>query len=154
MSYSGNLLVENRKGLIVDAEVFQANGTAERDAARWMLQKIPGSQPVTMGGDKGFDTQGFVAECRNLQVTPHVAQNHARPGGSAIDGRTTRHAGYAISQKKRKRIEECFGWLKTIPLMRKVRHRGVCLVNWLFTFACAAYNLVRLRKQTAAVPAV
>ena len=154
LSYCGNLLVENRNGLIVDAEVFQANGTAERDAALVMLEKLPGRQPVTVGGDKGFDTQGFVAECRNIQVTPHVAQNDKRRGGSAIDGRTTRHAGYAISQRKRKRIEECFGWLKTIALMRKLRHRGVCRVDWIFTFACAAYNLVRMRNLAAAVPVV
>jgi Transposase DDE domain len=121
LSYSGNLLVENRNGLIVDAEVFQANGTAERDAALVMMERLPGTQPLTVGGDKGFDTFGFVEECRNLCVTPHVAQNMGRRGGSAIDGRTTRHSGYAISQKKRKRIEECFGWLKTIALMRKVR---------------------------------
>ena len=120
LSYCGNLLVENRNGLIVDAEVFQANGTAERDAALVMLEKLPGIQPVTVGGDKGFDTRDFVKECRNLRVTPHVAQNLGRRGGSAIDGRTTRHSGYALSQKKRKRIEECFGWLKTIALMRKV----------------------------------
>ena len=150
MSYSGNLLVENGNGLIVDAEVFQANGTAERDAALVMMEKLPGRKPVTVGGDKGFDTRGFVAECRNLRVTPHVAQNQARRGGSAIDGRTTRHAGYALSQNKRKRIEECFGWLKTIALLRKVRHRGVCKVDWIFTFACAAYNLVRMRNLAAA----
>jgi transposase len=154
LSYNGNLLVENRNGLIVDAEVFQANGTAERDAALIMLEKLPGAQALTVGGDKGFDTREFVKECRNLRVTPHVAQNHARRGGSAIDGRTTRHTGYAVSQRKRKRIEECFGWLKTIALMRKVRHRGVCKVDWIFTFACAAYNLVRLRNLAAAVPAV
>ena len=154
LSYSGNLLVENRNGLIVNAEVFVANGTAERDAALVMLEQIPGTNPVTVGGDKGFDTRGFVAECRNLRVTPHVAQNHARPGGSAIDGRTARHPGYAISQRKRKRIEECFGWLKTIALMRKVRHRGVCKVDWIFTFACAAYNLVCMRNLAAAVPGV
>ena len=117
--------MENRNGLIVDAEVFQANGTAERDAALIMMERLPGTQPLTVGGDKGFDTFGFVEECRHLRVTPHVAQNLGRRGGSAIDGRTTRHSGYAISQKKRKRIEECFGWLKTIALMRKVRHRGV-----------------------------
>src|SRR6266700_335062 len=146
LSYSGNLLVENRNGLIVDAEVFQANGTAERDAALVMMERLPGTQPLTVGGDKGFDTRDFVKECRNLRVTPHVAQNHARPGGSAIDARTTRHAGYTVSQRKRKRIEECFGWLKTIALMRKLRHRGVCKVHWLFTFACAAYNLVRMRN--------
>jgi transposase len=154
LSYCGNLLVENRNGLIVAAEVFQANGTAERDAALVMLEKLPGTQPVTVGGDKGFDTRGFVAECRNIGVTPHVAQNYKRPGGSAIDGRTTRHSGYAMSQRKRKRIEECFGWLKTIALMRKVRHRGVCKVDWIFTFACAAYNLVRMRNLAAAFPAV
>jgi transposase len=154
LSYCGNLLVENRNGLIVDAEVFQANGTAERDAALVMLEKISGTQPVTVGGDKGFDTRGFVEECRNLRATPHVAQNHKRPGGSAIDARTTRHAGYAVSQRKRKRIEECFGWLKTIALMRKVRHRGVCKVHWIFTFACAAYNLVRMRNLAATVPAM
>ncbi len=98
LSYSGNLLVENGNGLIVDAEVFQANGTAERDAALVMMEKLSGTKAVTVGGDKGFDTRGFVAECRNLRVTPHVAQNHARAGGSAIDARTTRHAGYRISQ--------------------------------------------------------
>src|SRR5208337_4520648 len=91
LSYSGNLLVENRNGLIVDAEVFQANGTAERDAALVMMERLPGTQPLTVGGDKGFDTFGFVEECRNLHVTPHVAQNLGRRGGSAIDGRTTRH---------------------------------------------------------------
>jgi transposase len=153
LSYSGNLLVENRNGLIVDAEVFQANGTAERDAALVMMERLPGTQPLTVGGDKGFDTFGFVEECRHLRVTPHVAQNLGRRGGSAIDGRTTRHSGYAISQKKRKRIEECFGWLKTIALMRKVRHRGVSKVHWIFTLACAAYNLVRMRNLAAAVPA-
>jgi transposase len=154
LSYSGNLLVENGNGLIVDAEVFQANGTAERDAALVMMEKLPGTKAVTVGGDKGFDTRGFVAECRNLGVTPHVAQNHARAGGSAIDARTTRHAGYRISQRKRKRIEECFGWLKTVAGLRKVRHRGVCKVDWIFTFACAAYNLVRMRNLAATVPAV
>jgi hypothetical protein len=152
LSYNGNLLVENRNGLIVDAEVFQAKGTAERDAALVMLEQIPGTHPVTVGGDKGFDTRDFVKECRHMGVVPHVAQNHARPGGSAIDGRTTRHSGYAVSQRKRKRIEECFGWLKTIALMRKLRYRGVCKVHWIFTLACAAYNLVRMRNLTAAVP--
>jgi transposase len=154
LSYCGNLLVENRNGLIVDAEVFQANGRAERDAALIMLEKLAGRQLVTVGGDKGFDTRDFVKECRNLRVTPHVAQNHERPGGSAIDGRTTRHPSYGLSQRKRKRIEECFGWLKTIALMRKMRHRGVCKVDWIFTFACAAYNLVRMRNLAVAVPAV
>ena len=101
---------------------------------------------MTVGADKGYDTRDFVAECRNLKVTPHVAQNTKRSGGSAIDERTTRQAGYGISQKKRTRIEESFGWLKTIALMRKVRHRGIHKVGWVFTFAAAAYNLVRMRN--------
>jgi IS5 family transposase len=146
LSYNGNLLVENRNGLIVNTEVFEANGTAERDAALVMLEQISGTKQVTVGGDKGYDTADFVAECRNLKVTPHVAQNLERRGGSAIDARTTQHPGYAISQRKRKRIEECFGWLKTIALLRKVRHRGIFRVGWNFTFAAAAYNLVRMRN--------
>jgi transposase len=129
-----------------EQRVFGANGTAERDAALVMLEQIPGTKQVTVGGDKAYDTADFVAECRNLKVTPHVAQNLERPGGSAIDARTTQHPGYAISQRKRKRIEECFGWLKTIALLRKVRHRGIFKVGWAFTFAAAAYNLVRMRN--------
>jgi len=155
LSYSGNLLVENRNGLIVSSRVWEATGLAERYAALEMLQEIPGIRRVTVSGDKGFDTADFVRECRNLRITPHVAQNLGRRGGSAIDSRTTRQAGYRISQKKRKRIEECFGWLKTIALLRKLRHRGTLKVDWMFTFACAAYNLVRMRNlmATAAVPA-
>ena len=149
LSYNGNLLTENRNGLIVNTEVFQANGTAERDAALIMLEQLPGTRPATVGADKGYDTRDFVAECRHLHVTPHVAQNVKRNGGSAIDGRTIRHDGYGISQRKRKRIEECFGWLKTIALMRKVRHRGIEKVGWVFTFAAAAYNLVRMRNLLA-----
>jgi len=154
LSYSGNLLVENRNGLIVSSRVWEATGIAERYAALEMLQDVPGIGRVTVGGDKGFDTADFVRECRNLRMTPHVAQNLGRRGGSAIDSRTTRHLGYRVSQKKRKRIEECFGWLKTIALLRKVRHRGTLKVDWMFTFACAAYNLVRMRNlMAAAVPA-
>lgn len=154
LSYNGNLLIENRNGLIVDAEVWEANGTAEREAALAMLEQIAGKQQITVGGDKNYDTKDFVAACRNLHVTPHVSQNDRRRGGSAIDGRTTRHAGYAISQRKRKRIEECFGWMKTIALLRKLRHCGILKVSWLFTFAAAAYNLVRLRNlDRAAIPA-
>ncbi|HEV2495097.1 MAG TPA: IS5 family transposase [Terriglobia bacterium] len=150
LSYSGNLLVENRNGLIVNAKVWEATGTAERDAALMMLEQIPGPQPATVGGDKAFDTAEFVSECRHAQVTPHVAQNERRPGGSALDQRTTRHPGYGLSQRKRKRVEECFGWLKTIALLRKVRHRGLLKVDWVFTFACAAYNLVRIRNSIGA----
>lgn len=154
LSYNGNLLIENRNGLIVDAEVWEANGTAEREAALAMLEQMAGEQQITVGGDKNYDTKDFVTACRNLHVTPHVAQNDGRRGGSAIDGRTTRHAGYAISQRKRKRIEECFGWMKTIALLRKLRHCGILKVGWIFTFAAAAYNLVRLRNlDRAAIPA-
>jgi transposase len=153
LSYSGNLLVENRNGLIVSSTVWEATGTAERYAALAMLEQVPGAGRVTVGGDKGFDTADFVAECRHMCVTPHVAQNQGRRGGSAIDGRTARQAGYRISQKKRKRIEECFGWLKTVALLRKLRHRGTLKVDWIFTFACAAYNLVRMRSLLAATVA-
>src|ERR1019366_8342261 len=107
--------------------------------------KLRDTKRVTAGGDKGYDTFDFLAECQNLRETPHVAQNHERRGGSAIDERTTQHEGYRIRQIKRKRIEECFGWLKTIALLRKVRHRGIFKVDWVFSFACAAYNLVRMR---------
>jgi IS5 family transposase len=149
LSYSGHVLMENRNGLVADAEVLQANGTAERDAALVMIEAIPGDHPVTVGGDKGYDTKDFVAEARNLKATPHVAQNiHARRR-SAIDGRTTRHAGYGISQVKRKRVEEIFGWMKTVGGMRKLRHRGLHLVGWMFTFAAAAYNMVRMRNLTS-----
>jgi transposase len=125
LSYNGNLLTENRSGLIVETELFQANGTAERDAALVMLERITTPRRITVGADKGYDTKDFVAECRQMNVTPHVAQNTKRNGGSAVDARTTRHASYAVSQLKRKRIEECFGWLKTVALIRKVRHRGI-----------------------------
>jgi len=146
LSYSGNLLVENRNGLIVNAELLEANGRAERDAALLMLEQVPGTRRVTAGADKGYDTAEFVAECRHLGVTPHVARNTGRRGGSAIDKRTVRHPGYAVSQRRRKRIEECFGWLKDIALLRKLKHRGLFRVGWIFTFAAAAYNLVRIRN--------
>jgi transposase len=146
LAYCGNLLIENRNGLVVDAELLQANGTAERDAALLMAARIDGSQRVTVAADKGYDTQEFVREMRGMKVTPHVAQNDKRRGGSAIDERTTRHAGYKVSQVKRKRIEEVFGWLKTVGMLRKTRHRGVHKVGWVFTFAAAAYNLVRMRN--------
>jgi hypothetical protein len=120
LSYSGNLLVENRNGLIVNAELLEANGRAERDAALLMLEQVPGTKRVTTGADKGYDTAEFVAECRHMGVTPHVARNTSRRGGSAIDARTVRHPGYAVSQRRRKRIEECFGWLKDIALLRKL----------------------------------
>lgn len=145
LSYSGHVLMENRSGLVANVEVLQANGTAERDAALVMIEQIPGDQKVTVGADKAYDTKDFVAETRNMNATPHVAQNdkHRR---SAIDGRTTRHPGYAVSQQRRKRVEEIFGWMKTVGGMRKLRHRGLELVGWMFTLAAAAYNLVRIRN--------
>ena len=105
-----------------------------------------------MGADKGYDTRGLVREMRDRNVTPHVSENTNRPGGSAIDQRTTRHAGYQVSQHKRKRIEEVFGGLKTVGMLRKTRHRRIFKVGWVFTFAAAAYNLVRMRNL-AVVPA-
>ena len=151
LSYCGNLLIENANGLIAHTELLEANGTAERAAALLMIEQIAGAQRVTVGADKGYDTKDFVAECRQMDATPHVSQNTKRPGGSAIDARTTRHAGYGVSQQKRKRIEECFGWLKTVALLRKLRHRGIFKVGWIFTLAAAADNLVRMRKLTASV---
>src|SRR5258708_3352436 len=145
LSYMGHVLMENRHGLVVDAELTQATGTAERETALKMLAQIPGSGRVTVGADKGYDTRDFVAQARDLVVTPHVAQNISRRK-SAINGRTTRHPGYAISQRIRKRVEEVFGWMKTIGLMRKTRHQGVARVGWMFVFAAAAYNLVRMRN--------
>ena len=152
LAYCGNLLIENRNGLVVDTELVECSGTAERDAALRMAERIQGDQRVTVGGDKGYDTRGFVREMRDRNVTPHVSQNTNRAGGSAIDQRTTRHAGYQVSQRKRKRIEEVFGWLKTVGMLRKTRHRGVFKVGWVFTFAAAAYNLVRMRNLLSVVP--
>jgi IS5 family transposase len=150
LAYCGNVLIENRNGLVVDAELLQANGTAERDAALLMAERIEGSQRVTVAADKGYDTKEFVRQIRGMNITPHVAQNDKRPGGSAVDKRTTRHAGYKVSQVRRKRVEEVFGWLKTVGMLRKTRHRGVLKVGWVFTFAAAAYNLVRMRNRLPA----
>jgi transposase len=149
LSYSGHVLMENRNGLIANVEVLQANGTAERHAALMMIEAIPGTHPVTVGADKGYDTEDFVRETRNMNATPHVAQNN-KGRKSAIDGRTTRHPGYAVSQQKRKRVEEIFGWMKTVGGMRKLRHRGLELVGWMFTLTAAAYNLVRIRNLATA----
>lgn len=137
-------MTENRHGLVVAARLTQATGYAEREAAISMLESIPGTKRITLGADRGYDTEDFVEGCRALGVTPHVAQNTTKRR-SRIDGRTTRHAGYGISQRRRKQIEEVFGWMKTIGLMRKVRHRGREKIDWTFTFTAAAYNLVRLR---------
>jgi transposase len=148
-SYLGHVLTENRNGLVVDVRVTQATGTAERDAAAEMLKGKPASKPATLGADRGYDTAGFVRQMREMKVTPHVAQNdsHRR---SAVDARTTRHEGYAISQRKRKRVEEVFGWMKTVALQRKTRFLGPDRTGWMFTLAAAAYNLVRMRNLQAA----
>ena len=146
--YMGHAQIENRNGLVINTRVTQATGTAEREAALVMAGEIGG--PATLGGDKNYDTKDFVHQCRGMDVTPHVAQNDTNRS-SAIDGRTTRHPGYSVSQKKRKRIEEVFGWMKTVGLMRKTRHRGTDLVGWMFQFTAAAYNLVRMRNLSAVV---
>ena len=150
LSYSGHVLMENRNGLVANVEVLQANGTAERDAALVMIEQIPGDQQVTVGADKAYDTKDFVAETRHMNATPHVAQND-KGRRSAIDGRTTRHPGHPVSQQRRKRVEEIFGWMKTVGGMRKLRHRGLALVGWMFTLAAAAYNLVRIRNLATAI---
>jgi hypothetical protein len=147
LCYTGHVLMENRNGLAVGGCVIPASGHAERAAALELLGALEPAGRVTLGMDKGYDTRDFVAAVRLLGVTPHVAQNTTHRA-SAIDGRTTRHPGYAVSQQRRKRVEEIFGWLKTVGLMRKTRHRGTRRVDWMFTFALAAYNLVRIRNLT------
>ena len=146
LSYTGNVMIENRNGLVVDTELRQYSGTVERDAAMLMAERVEGTKRITLAGDKAYDTKDFVKEMRSMNVTPHVSQNHKRSGGSAIDARTTRHDGYEVSQRKRKRIEEVFGWIKTVGIFHKTRHRGLDKVRWIFTFTAAAYNLVRMRN--------
>jgi transposase len=148
LCYLGHVLMENRHGLVVDTRLTQATGTAEREAALAMAEEVPGQHRVPLGGDRNYDTQAFVSDLCELQVTPHVAQ-HTTGRTSAIDGRTTRHPGYAMSQRKRKQVEEIFGWLKTVGLLRKTRHRGVARVGWMFTFATAVYYLVLMRTLVA-----
>ncbi len=142
-------MIENRNGLVVDTALRQCSGTAERDAAMVMAEAVEGTDRITLAADKGYDTREFVRELRGMNVTPHVAQNHKRHGGSAIDARTTRHEGYQVSQRKRKRIEEVIGWIKTVGTLRKTRHRGLESVAWVFTFTAAGYNLVRMRNLLA-----
>jgi transposase len=144
LSYAGHVLLDNRHGLVANVCVTAATGTAERDAAVLLLTES--ADTGTVGGDKGFDVASFIAGVRALGITPHVAQ---KVKGSAIDGRTTRHAGYAISQQKRKLIEQVFGWMKTVGGLRKLRHCGGALVDWIVTFTAAAYNLIRLRTLLA-----
>ena len=146
LSYMGHVLMENRNGLVVASTVTQATGKAEREAAIEMLDAQCDHMPQTLGGDKGYDTRGFVKSCRERGVTPHVAQNTKRSGGSAIDGRTTNQEGYEQSMKHRKRVEEIFGWGKTVGLIRQIKVRGVGMVNEIFTMTCMGWNLTRMRN--------
>jgi transposase len=146
LCYMGHALMENRNGLVVDAMVTITSGTAEREAAVMMIDQIPGKRRVTVGADKGYDCREFVDDCRQLNATAHVAQ---KDKNSAIDARTTRHEGYGVSLRMRKRVEEVFGWLKTIGCLRKLHHRGCDRVDAVFTLATAAYNLIRIRNLTA-----
>jgi transposase len=143
LCYTGHVLMENRNGLVADASVSLATGRAEVDSALELLDSV--SPGCTVGADKGYDTADFVTGATAKRITPHVAQNTSGRR-SNIDGRTTRHAGYQTSQRKRKRIEEIFGWMKTVGGLRKLRWRGKRLVEWIFVFACAAYNLARIPK--------
>ena len=148
LCFMGHALMENRSGLIVETETTHADGFGERKAALAMInRRCPGERQITVGADKGYDTADFVADLREMNVTPHVA---AKVKGSALDGRTTRHAGYAVSQKKRKLIEEAFGWGKTVGTAAKTMLRGVARVGFQFTLNMAAYNLARLPKLIAA----
>lgn len=150
MSYQGHILTDNRHGLVVDVRASESSGRAEREVATQMLGDLPqSSRRISVGADKAYDTKGFVRNCRSLSVTPHVAQNHNRMGGSAIDGRTTRHKGYDVSQRRRKCIEQCFGWAKQIGPIRQVMVRGVQKVGQVLTLTMAAYNLTRLRTLMA-----
>lgn len=150
LSYGAHALMENRNGLLVDLALTEANGKSERDAADKMLMKkklqLPATAHPTVGADKGYDTKGFVARMRGHGITPHVAANTARRGGSAIDGRTTRHAGYGISQKIRKRVEEIFGWMKSYGGFRKTRFKGLKRTRLAAYLVGAAYNLIRLSR--------
>jgi len=149
-SYMGHVLMENRNGLVTDAQATLATGRAEREAAISMVEGIPGTKRVTVGADKGYDTKEHVQDLRDRNATPHVAQNTSGRR-SAIDERTTRHAGYQTSQIKRKRVEEVFGWMKTVGLLRQLRHRGREAIDWIFKLTAAAYNLTRLRNLEQAV---
>jgi transposase len=144
LAYTGHLLMENRNGPVVDARLTRARGTAEPQAALAMLGDVSGCHRITVGADKAYDTAGFVAAARELNATPHVAQNLNRRGGSAIDGRTTRHGGYQVSQVIRKRIEEANGWIKCVGGMAQTKFRGLARVAWMFQLKAGAYNLIRL----------
>jgi transposase len=153
LCYQGHVLMENRNGLVVSAVVTHADGFGERQAALAMLDVLPPASRRSVGADKAYDTRDFVADCRERQVTPHVACNDTRAGGSAIDGRTTRHATYELSQVIRKRIEEHFGWGKTVGRLRQTVFRGLQRVDLQFKLTMTASNLRRLARMPIAVPA-
>ena len=147
LGYLGHVLMEHRSGLLVEAMVTPADGHGERHAGLEMVQRVPGDHRITVAADKAYDDGFFVGELRQLRATPHVAQRAATSRRrSAIDARTTRHPGYAVSQRTRKLVEQAFGWMKTIGGLRKLHHRGGRLIDWIFTFTAAAYNIVRLRR--------
>ena len=146
LCFTGHVLMENRNGLVVNTRLTEATGTCEREASLEMVDDIPGDRRVTLGADKNYDTKDHVAQLREKNVTPHMAQKK----NSAIDDRTTRHEGYGISQERRKRVEEIFGWLKTVGTIRKTRHKGLLRVGWMFAFAASAYNLIRMRNLVPA----
>jgi len=143
LAFLGHVLMENRNGLAVDVEVTKACGTAEREAALAMVERLKGRKHRTLGADKGYDASVFADDLRDLKCTPHIAQ---KKNGKSVDGRTTRHEGYEISQRKRKRVEEIFGWAKTVGLIRKVKMRGLEKIDWIFTMCLAVFNLVRMRN--------
>lgn len=151
LCYMGHALMENRNGLVIDARVTQAGGSAERDSAVAMLAERPGTQRITVGADKLYDTRGFVADLRAYDITPHVAQNTSGRR-SAIDARTTRHPGYEISQRVRKRIEELFAWAKDVGPMRKTRFRGQERIDFQLLLTVTGYNLIRMRNILAEAP--
>jgi len=150
LCYMGHVLLDNRHGLAAEAKLTKATGTAEREAALEMLEEAPRRKRATLGADKNYDTKAFVADTRKAGVTPHVTQNTSGNRSSAIDGRTTRHPGYEISLQKRKLTEQVFGWIKDVAALRKTRHRGEDRVGWMFKFAVAAYNLIRMRNLAEA----
>ena len=161
LAYAGHVLMENRNGLVSQVCLTHASGTAERDAALTLVERhvaVGGRRRMTLGADKGYDAQAFIAELRGRGVTPHIAaaRQVSKTGmvrHSAIDGRTTRHLGYEVSQRKRKRIEEVFGWVKAAAGLRQTKHRGRERVGWVFTLATTAYNLIRLPKLLQEAPA-
>jgi hypothetical protein len=148
LCFTGHVLMENRNGLVMDVALTQATGTAERDTALDMLEGVRKSRRVTVGADKGYDTKDFVTRCRSMKITPHVARRQT----SKVDGRTTRHAGYQVSQRIRKRVEEIFGWVKTVGGGRKLRYSGIERNRLWWELTAVAYNLLRIVRIALNTP--